>query len=750
MRPPCRAPMMQLSLSPSPSESNLASQLLGSESSGTAPFDGHSEEPGAPFSELFPDLDSAPTSAAGKPLAPLTVSALWIGATRAPGTSLPSAILPTHGSASTATMPVVDLATMNGGAFAAVEVDEFSGESDQSDGFFTECSDAETSRGEATEVPCALLDSIVGTVLPVLPIPPSEVMVGSLFAGSAPAPQAETAPAADSPAFGTSVRPGPLHGATRSPLAAPARAASAQLEGAFTQPGSIAAAGISVSTMSPRAPLVASVSGVPLSAVAASSQDSPTALSALFPPVSPGEGRALDLAALPAPRGPTSSEMVARQFTSRPASPGLGDLPAGLAAVVSPAIPPPSLGAADDFAPMTLGHLSGSPFAPAAAPGFAPPAVVVPPVGPYVGQLVANSGAPISRALRASAALEGSAALPVSPEMAFEDPALASAVAASAALADTPFGASALAPSSSSPRVLAARDYAPFSRGEKSTNPHGVKIAASAGSVSPQQSIDQNNFDKTSLNVSKDRLKSNAVDVGTDIAIEDLSMSAATLSNRPAPNAVLALAPVVSSAGASDFSTPASFAPEIASNAQQAVEAVLTAAERVTSRDQQAVDLHFLVGGADLRVRVELRANQVHATFHSDSAELNSALAREWQGSVPTHGWQDAALVQPWALGNSADSGDRSLRLAPPVFTTSAQRPDESSLAGFSGGDGSSQQRGAGARRGQEDSSAVAYGARSASRPAATSGTVADSVPNGVSAASRGTRMTSPRLHTHA
>jgi hypothetical protein len=227
-------------------------------------------------------------------------------------------------------------------------------------------------------------------------------------------------------------------------------------------------------------------------------------------------------------------------------------------------------------------------------------------------------------------------------------------------------------------------------------------------------------------------------------------MSAATLSNRPAPNAVLALAPVASSAGASDFSTPASFAPEIASNAQQAVEAVLTAAERVTSRDQQAVDLHFLVGGADLRVRVELRANQVHATFHSDSAELNSALAREWQGSVPTHGWQDAALVQPWALGNSADSGDRSLRLAPPVFSTSAQRPDESSLAGFSGGDGSSQQRGSGARRGQEDSSAVAYGARSASRPAATSGTIADSVPTGVSAASRGTRMTSPRLHTHA
>jgi hypothetical protein len=312
------------------------------------------------------------------------------------------------------------------------------------------------------------------------------------------------------------------------------------------------------------------------------------------------------------------------------------------------------------------------------------------------------------------------------------------------------------APFTSSPRALAARESAPISQGEKSSTTRGAKIAVPTGNVSAQENIDHSDFDKIFLNSSNDRLVLPAAAVGTGVAKSDAPMSAATFFNRPAPTAVLDHAPVASwpvtpLAGSPDFPAPAGFGPETSATAQQAVEAVLTAAEQFTSREQQSVKLHFSVGGTDLSVRVELRANQVHATFHSDSPELNSALAHEWQGSALTHAWQGAALVHQWPSANGAEAGDRLPRFAPPAFTTGSHPSDESTLAGFAGGDGSSQQRGTGARSGDENAAGFGRSGRASSLAASGTATGTDSAASVVPTASRGTRpAASPRLSTHA
>jgi hypothetical protein len=104
---------------------------------------------------------------------------------------------------------------------------------------------------------------------------------------------------------------------------------------------------------------------------------------------------------------------------------------------------------------------------------------------------------------------------------------------------------------------------------------------------------------------------------------------------------------------------------------QRAVETVLAAAERLAAGGRHSVSLDFTVGGNELNVRVELRADEVHATFRTDFAELRSALAREWQAVSP------------------ADA-DAPHRFAKPTFTTSTTPAD-----GFSPqtGDGASRQR---------------------------------------------------------
>lgn len=131
----------------------------------------------------------------------------------------------------------------------------------------------------------------------------------------------------------------------------------------------------------------------------------------------------------------------------------------------------------------------------------------------------------------------------------------------------------------------------------------------------------------------------------------------------------------------------------LVSAAHRSVEAVLSAADRLGAEGQHTVNLQFSLAGADLAVRVQLRDGSVHATFRTDSSELRSALAHEWQAV-------------------SAETPDHPLRLAEPVFAAR-----DGSGFGSPAGDGAAQQREPGARPAPESPAAGA--SRPASRPVA-------------------------------
>jgi hypothetical protein len=145
------------------------------------------------------------------------------------------------------------------------------------------------------------------------------------------------------------------------------------------------------------------------------------------------------------------------------------------------------------------------------------------------------------------------------------------------------------------------------------------------------------------------------------------------------------------------------------------VEAAMSAADRLAGSEQRSVNLQFSVGNADLSVRVELRDGTMHATFRTDSAELRSALAHEWQ-SV------------------NSNPGDRSVRLAEPVFTSS----NPSHLA--SSGENASQQRPGQDRSGSSARAPGQFG------PAAT----ATDLPLEIDPRAAGSVPLSTSLHLHA
>ena len=159
--------------------------------------------------------------------------------------------------------------------------------------------------------------------------------------------------------------------------------------------------------------------------------------------------------------------------------------------------------------------------------------------------------------------------------------------------------------------------------------------------------------------------------LGITVAKSAATMTAAFASHPSAANA--AAAPGVNAVSAPASPAPAPSLPataaatpaEIIATAHQAVDAVLASTERLASATPSSVNLKFSVGGANLDVRVEVRAGAVHATFRTDSPELRTALAQEWQ----------ATNSQP---------ADHSLRLAPPVFA-SGDRSGAETGTGFSG-----------------------------------------------------------------
>lgn len=75
-------------------------------------------------------------------------------------------------------------------------------------------------------------------------------------------------------------------------------------------------------------------------------------------------------------------------------------------------------------------------------------------------------------------------------------------------------------------------------------------------------------------------------------------------------------------------------APAVQNLAERAVETVTNLVDTQFTASMQksgSVQLQLRFGGEDLSVRVELKDGAVQTDFRTDSAELRSALAREWQ-----------------------------------------------------------------------------------------------------------------------
>ena len=160
----------------------------------------------------------------------------------------------------------------------------------------------------------------------------------------------------------------------------------------------------------------------------------------------------------------------------------------------------------------------------------------------------------------------------------------------------------------------------------------GENIAPAAEKFVPRENSIVSAGDKKILSTTDKQVTGRPGSLGIGIAMPATTMSM-TASH---PTNSTAALPPAGALGASAERTATSaqvILPEttVASQAQRAVEAVTTAAERASTAGRTSVKIQFSLSGADLSVRVELRGDAVHATFQTDSSELRTALAAEWQ-----------------------------------------------------------------------------------------------------------------------
>jgi hypothetical protein len=211
-------------------------------------------------------------------------------------------------------------------------------------------------------------------------------------------------------------------------------------------------------------------------------------------------------------------------------------------------------------------------------------------------------------------------------------------------------------PPAASPTVTAAAVTA-------ASEANGAKIAVPPPKDSSSGAAISKAVAKKIQNADSNAVTSSSPALGTAVAKVPAVMPATATTER---HASVPSVPEVASVGSSSSGpslTPSSAPTETASTAQSAVQAAMTAAELVSSSAPgKAVNLQFSMGNADLNLRVELVNGQVHATFATDSAQLRSDLANEWQTSSSTAAHGSLNLAQPTftsaTSGNSLGSGD--------------------------------------------------------------------------------------------
>jgi hypothetical protein len=252
----------------------------------------------------------------------------------------------------------------------------------------------------------------------------------------------------------------------------------------------------------------------------------------------------------------------------------------------------------------------------------------------------------------------------------------------------------------SAARLPAASDAVP--RKGKDAAGEVAKFAAASANSPARPTTSASGEDKKILNVMAKHVTEHETSLGTGNAMTTPVSATAAKVSPPIP-----VAPV--SAASSAQLQPAPFPAQRVSSADlsllahRAVDAVMTATERLDVGNRSTVRLQFSVGDANLSVHVELRAGEIHATFRTDSGDLRSALASEWQAM-------------------SGESG-RAVRLADPVFAPAATTGH---ATGFDGG--TAQQRNPGGRAAAEDFESSGF-APASNRTAAAEPATPDSAP---------------------
>jgi hypothetical protein len=465
----------------------------------------------------------------------------------------------------------------------------------------------------------------------------------------------------------------------------------------------------------------------------------------------PSEARPNEIAAYPvapdaALRSFAPAEILSRHFAPAPSTAPAPDLASAFHAphaIAFTSAVAPALGAPTPSSPAPATALLPSPL----RPEIPLASIVLPTLSPTVAPSHCVSApaesafAPgLSTPAFAPPTFASATTFAPAPESALAPIPLPTSLASPTPLASPAFpspspAASAPAALAVNPVAVAPREITAAIRAEKNPSPRGAKIAVSAENISSRKNSPVVVSGKTFVSVSSEHVARPPADVGTSVAKSEAAMPS-TFFNRSTSAAVLEHAPVDgASVGAqerfSEIASSSSLAAAPVVAAQRAVEAVLTAVERFSAGERHSVNLSFAMGDTALEVRVELRDAAVHATFRTDSPELRQALAQQWQAAT-----------------GAGDSGERSLRLAAPVFTGPSAAPSTAAnFSSFAGGDGSSRQRESAARRDSDDSLSIA-GLRSRGSRTSSVGTVADT--SAAPAATRSASPTSHRLHTHA
>lgn len=292
--------------------------------------------------------------------------------------------------------------------------------------------------------------------------------------------------------------------------------------------------------------------------------------------------------------------------------------------------------------------------APADASGSATPVVQVPATGAVAAATPENISALAGKAKQAPGSQDGSAGeVPVAP---------AGTDRATTPIPSQPAPEAAI-PAAAVPSPKEATTYR-----MPSTAAVGAKIAAPASAPLAENPPARTGVIKNSGVINQQTDTNAMIGVGTSVANSSSAMTPS--SSIPLPSASLFGAVVSVTSEQSAHAPQAQASPQVA--ASQAIENALQVTDLQSAKaqgSQSAVALNFNVGGESLSVRVAVQEGQVHTQFKTDSTDLRSAIAHEWQ-----------------AVGPESASG---VRFADPVFNSAS---GAEARAGTDLGQGSRQQ----------------------------------------------------------